>query len=115
MSDLNRRVAKIENPIRNHRAGDDVSIRFDQLRIPYETDDERELAQSQIATKGREAFFGGHLSKDAGWQQISVEDSCDMQSHVIRAAAISLETGLMSKILDDDEALYILRVTHRPK
>ncbi|QDV81888.1 hypothetical protein [Planctomycetes bacterium TBK1r] len=113
LSDLTRRVANLENSILNQQTSADVSIHFDLLRIPYSSDDERELARTQISAKGRDTYFAGHFSTDAGWRNILVDDSCDIESGVVRTAALSLKTGLMSEILDDGKALYIVHVTNR--
>ncbi|MDV6034739.1 MAG: hypothetical protein F9B45_32535 [Phycisphaera sp. RhM] len=115
LSDLTRRIAKLENSIKRRHSGDDISIRYDQLRLPYGSADERDLVRTEISTKGRNAYFAGQFSTDAGWRQISVDNSHDIDTGVIRIAAISLRTGLMSEILDDGEALYILRVNKRSK
>ncbi|KAA5538507.1 hypothetical protein FYK55_27595 [Roseiconus nitratireducens] len=113
LSDLTRRVGKLEIAMKGQWPAGGVAIDFDQLRIPYDSDDERERVRAQVASKGREAFWTGQFLTDAGWRRVTVGNSGNIESGVIRSSASSLETGLMSGILDDGKALYILHVTKR--
>ena len=101
-------IVELLERFRNH---DEASISFHQLRVAYKTEAERKVAYNQISRKGRGAFMDRQLTTDAGWEQIELKSVSDIQSPVVRSAVTSLKFGVMSEIIDDGEALYILRVS----
>ena len=114
LAELSRRVDAIERAIAK-TTEERVAIEFDRLRVPYGDATFRDRAHAEIAEKGRKTYLSGVFSSDIGWEQVSVENASKIEPFFLRSAASRIPVGRLSKIIDDGNALYLLRVTSRSR